>query len=43
MHSFEINITICQPENSGVRRGKAEVNTTSDGLLILLLTENECT
>ena len=23
MHSFEVNIRICQPENSGVHRGEA--------------------
>ena len=26
MHSFEVNIRICKPENSDVHRGKAEVN-----------------
>ena len=26
MHSFEVYIRICQPENSDVHRGKAEVN-----------------
>ena len=24
MHSFEVNISFCQPENSDVHRGKAE-------------------
>ena len=28
MHPFEVNIRICQPENSDVHRGKAEVNIT---------------
>ena len=31
MHSFEVDITICQPENSDVHRGKAEVNITFEG------------
>ena len=31
MHSFEVNIRICQPENSDVHRGKAEVNITFEG------------
>ena len=31
MHSFEVNIRICQPENSDVDRGKAEVNITFEG------------
>ena len=28
MHSFEVYIRICQPENSDVHRGEAEVNIT---------------
>ena len=28
MHSFEVDIRICQPENSDVHQGKAEVNIT---------------
>ena len=28
MPSFEVNIRICQPENSAVHRGKAKVNIT---------------
>ena len=28
MHSFEVDIKICQPEKSDVHRGKAKVNTT---------------
>ena len=28
MHSFEVNIRICQPEYSDVHRGEAEVNIT---------------
>ena len=35
MHSFEVNIRICQPENSDVHRGKAEVNIPIEGWLIL--------
>ena len=31
MHSFEVNIRICQPENSDVHRGVAEVNITFEG------------
>ena len=31
MHSFEVDIRICQPENSDVHRGKAEVNITFEG------------
>ena len=31
MHSFEVNFRICQPENSDVHRGKAEVNITFEG------------
>ena len=38
MHSFEVNIKICQPENS-----EAEVNITFEGWLILVLIEKECT
>ena len=39
MHSFEFNIRICQPENSDVHWGEAEVNITFDGWLILTLTK----
>ena len=28
MHSFEVNIRICQPENGDVHQGEAEVNIT---------------
>ena len=28
MHSFEVDNRICQPENSDVHRGQAEVNIT---------------
>ena len=31
MHFFEVNIRICQPENSDVHRGEAEVNITFEG------------
>ena len=31
MHSFEVNIRICQPENSDVHRGEAKVNITFEG------------
>ena len=31
MHSFEVNIRICQPKNSDVHRGKAKVNITLEG------------
>ena len=31
MHSFEVDIRFCQPENSDVHRGKAEVNITFEG------------
>ena len=31
MHSFEVNIRICQPENSDVHLGEAEVNNTFEG------------
>ena len=31
MHSFEVNIRICQPEISDVHRGEAEVNITLEG------------
>ena len=31
MHSFEVNIRICQPENSDVHRGEAEVSITFEG------------
>ena len=43
MHSWEVNTGICQPENSDVHRGEAEVNITFEGWLILMLTEKECT
>ena len=38
MHSFEVDIRICQPKKSD-----AEVNITFQGWLILMLTEEECT
>ena len=31
MHSFEVNIRICQPKISDVHRGKAEVNISFEG------------
>ena len=31
MHSFEVDIRICQPENSDVHRGEVEVNITFEG------------
>ena len=31
MQSFEVNIRICQPENSNNHRGGAEVNITFEG------------
>ena len=31
MHSFEVDIRICQPKNSDVHRGEAEVNITFRG------------
>ena len=31
VHSFEVNIRICQPVNSDVHRGEAEVNITFEG------------
>ena len=31
MHSFEVDIRICQPENSDVHQGEAEVNITFEG------------
>ena len=31
MHSFEVNIRICQRENSDVHRGEADVNITFEG------------
>ena len=31
MHSFEVDIRICQPKNSDVHRGEAEVNITFEG------------
>ena len=44
MDSFEVDIRICQPENSYVHQGEAEVtvNITFEGWLILMLTEKEC-
>ena len=42
MHFFEVIIRICQPENSDVHRGKAEVNITFKGWLVLMVTEKEC-
>ena len=41
MHSFEVDIRICQPENSDVHRSKAEVNIALEGWLILMLTEKK--
>ena len=32
MHSFEVNIRICQPENSDVHQGEAVVNHHFQGL-----------
>ena len=43
MHSFEVNMRICQPENSDVHGGEAKGNITFEGSLILMLTEKECT
>ena len=43
MHSFEVNIRICQPENSDVHRDEAEVNIPFEGWLILMFIEKECT
>ena len=31
VHSFEVNIRICQPGNSDVHQGKAEVNISFEG------------
>ena len=31
MNSFEVDIRICQPKNSDVHRGEAEVNITFEG------------
>ena len=31
MHSFEVNIRICQPKNSDVHQDQAEVNITLEG------------
>ena len=31
MHSFEVDIRICQAENSDVHRGETEVNFTFEG------------
>ena len=31
IHSFEVNIRICQPENSYFHRGEVEVNITFEG------------
>ena len=31
MHSFEVNIRICQPKNNDVHRGEAEANITFEG------------
>ena len=39
MHSFEVNIRICQPKNTDVHLGEAQVNTTLEGWLILMFTE----
>ena len=37
IHSFEVNIRICQPENRDVRRGDADVKITFEGGQILML------
>ena len=39
MHPFSVNIRICQPENSGVHQGIADVNIILEVWLILMLTE----
>ena len=39
MHSFSVNIRICQSENSDVHQGRAKVNITLEVLLILMLTK----
>ena len=31
MHSFSVNIGICQPENNDVHRGETDVNITFEG------------
>ena len=41
MHSFEVNIRLCKPENSDVYGGKTKVNITFEEWLILLLTEKD--
>ena len=43
MHSFDVNLRICQPENGDVHRREAQVNITFEGWLILMLTEKEYT
>ena len=43
MHSFEVDIRICQTENSDVHLGEAEVNINFEGRLFLMLTEKDCT
>ena len=43
MHSFEVNIRICQSENSDVHRGETQLNITFEGLLMLMFPEKECT
>ena len=40
MHSFEVNIRICQTENSDVHRGEAEVNITFEVNIRICQTEN---
>ena len=37
MHYFDINIRICQPQNSDIDQGEAEMNITLDGWQILKL------
>ena len=39
MHSFEVNIRLCQPENSDVHRGEAEVNINFEDCLMLMVAE----
>ena len=41
MHSFEVNIKICQPKNSDAHQGEAEVNITFEGWLILIISWDE--
>ena len=41
MHSFKVDIWICQPKNSDVHRVEGEVNITFEGWLILMITEKD--